>query len=138
MTHSQRRRHGSIVAGRLTVAAGCLLVLGANALVFKESAGPPDPLPVLKVLLTISLLWIFAGGVGMCLRMAWMRFVALTMLYVGSLCFFLAGVMTISMDDGPLKGRLQPIFIATGVYLIVSLVFTHSRDVRRLTSRAFE
>jgi hypothetical protein len=35
-------------------------------------------------------------------------------------------------------GRLTPIFIATGVYLYVSLVFTHSKHIRRLTSRAYE
>jgi hypothetical protein len=33
---------------------------------------------------------------------------------------------------------LTPIFIATGVYLYVSLVFTHSKHIRRLTSRAYE
>lgn len=136
--YGHHRHHGRVGVGRVMVMAGCLLVLVANGLVFKAAAGPPRPLTGLKVIAVISLIWIFAGAWGMCTRKSWSRYLVLTLLYAGSLGFFLTGVISASMDDAALEGRLQPIFIATAVYLYVSLVLTHSKHVRRLTSRAFE
>jgi hypothetical protein len=120
------------------VVVGAILVLGANGLVFNEAAIPLHPLPALKGITVISLLWMFAGAWGTCARKLWARYLMLAILYVGSLGFFLTGIITLAMDDGPLLGRLQPIFIATALYLFVSLVLTHSKHVRRLTSRAWE
>ena len=62
----------------------------------------------------------------------------LTILYSGSLGFFLAGIITESTNDGPMVDRVGCVFIATIIYLYVSLVLTHSRHVRRLTSRTWE
>jgi hypothetical protein len=137
MSPIHHRHHGSVSVGRIMVVAGCFLVLVANTLVFKEAAVPP-PLPLLKVIAVMSLVWMFAGAWSMCTRTLWARFMVLIILYAGSLGFFLAGVITMATDDGPLVGRVQSIFIATAVYLYVSLVFTHSKHVRRLTSRAWE
>lgn len=132
------RHHGSVRVGRVMVVAGCLLVLGANALVFKAASAPPRPIPTLEILTIISLVWMFAGAAGTCARLDWARFLMLTVLYMGSLGFFMAGIITVATDGGLLVGRLTPIFIATGVYLLASLVLTHSKHVRRLTSRALE
>jgi len=130
--------HGSIFAGRIMVVAGCLLLLGANALVFREASAAPHPLPPLKGITLISLLWIFAGAWGICTRKGWTRYLVLIILYAGSLGYFLASVITVTTGDGPLVGRLSSIFIATAIYLYVSLVFTHSKHICRLTSRAWE
>jgi len=137
-TEHHHHHRGSIFVGRIMVAGGCLLVLVANALIFKDASALPSPLPVLKVIAVISLIWIFAGAWGMCTRKVWMRFMVLIILYAGSIGYFLAGIITVSTGDGPLVGRLSSIFIATAVYLYVSLVLTHSRHVHRLTSRAWE
>lgn len=131
-------RHGVVSLGRAMVVAGCVLILIANGLVFREASAPPHPLPLLKVITVISLVWMFAGASAMCMRKVWARYLVLTILYAGSLGFFLAGIITVSTNDGVLVGRLRPIFIATAVYLYVSLVLTHSKHVRRLTSRALE
>ena len=42
------------------------------------------------------------------------------------------------VQEGVLVGRARSVFIATAVYLFASLVLTHSKHVRRLTSRALE
>ena len=131
-------RHGKVFVGRVMVVVACLLVLWVNGLVFKEAAAPPHPIPALKVITVISLIWMFTGAWGMCARQAWSRYLVLTILYAGSLGFSLAGIITLATEDGVLVGRMGPIFIAAAVYLYVSLVLTHSKHVRRLTSRAFE
>jgi len=138
MSPAHRHHHGNVFVGRVMVAVACLFVLGANGLVFKQAAGPPHPLPVLKVITVISLIWMFTGAWIMCARKSWGRYLVLTILYAGSLGFFLAGIATVATEDGDLVGRVQPIFIATAVYVYVSLVLTHSRHVRRLTSRTWE
>jgi hypothetical protein len=83
------RQHGSIFAGRIMVIVGCLLVLVANGLVFRDAAKVPPRLPLLELLTVISLIWMFAGAWGICTRRGWMRYLVLTILYIGSLGFFL-------------------------------------------------
>jgi len=129
--------HGRIPVGRAIVAAACLLVVGVNAWLFAEAAAPSRPLPMLKLVVIISLVWMFAGAGLLWMRLALGRYLVLTILYAGSLGFFLAGAITECMDDAPLTGRVVPVFVAMAVYLVVSLVLTHSRHVRRLTSRAW-
>jgi hypothetical protein len=121
----------------MMVAAGCLILLVANGLVFKEATAAPA-LPILQVITVISLLWIVAAAWGVCRRNGWMRYMLLTILYAGSIGFFLTAIITLATVDGPLVGRVGPIFIATAAYIYVSLVFTHSKHVKRLSSRAWE
>jgi len=120
------------------VAAGCLLILGANFLLFREAQKTSPPLPILKLISVVSLLWMFTGAYGICTRIVWTRSVVLAILYIGSIGFFVTAVIVASSGDGPLVGHLTPVFIATAVYLYVSLVFTHSKHIRRLSSRAWE
>jgi hypothetical protein len=136
--HHHHRHHGRVFAGRIIVAVACLFLLAVNAMLFKVAAARPHPIPALKLVAVASLLWMFTGAWGMCARQGWARVLTLMILYVGSVGYFLAGIITLTTNDGDLVGHLQPLFIATAVYLIVSLVLTHSRHVRRLTSRAYE
>jgi hypothetical protein len=139
MGYSQHNRHGNIPTGRIMVVAGCLAVLVANGLVFREAAAFPHPLPPLEVIAVISLLWVFAGAWGMCMRKIWGRSMALTVLYAGSLSLFVSIMITLTgTSDGVLVGRLEPLIIADGIYLLASLVLTKSKHVRRLTSRQWE
>jgi FtsH-binding integral membrane protein len=80
----------------------------------------------------------FAGAWGMCTRKGWSRVLMLTILYVGSFGLFLTSIITLSTESAPLAGRIASIVVGGAVYMISSLVLTHSRDVKRLTSRALE
>jgi hypothetical protein len=136
--HHHRHHHGNVRIGRAVVAGGCLLVLLANGLLFREGSSRPQPLPILKLLSIVSLMWMYAGAWGMCSRMAWARALTLTILYAGSVALFLTGIITVTSGEGVMAGRLRPVWIATAIYLYVSLLLTHSKHVRRLTSRAYE
>jgi len=138
MNALQRHHHGNILVGRIVVAVACLLILAANALLFKDAAAPIHPFPVLEVITVISLLWMFTGAWLMCTRKSVGRFLVLIILYLGSLGFFLTGVIGAATYEPALEGRLKPFFIATAIYLFVSLVLTHSKHVQRLTSRMWE
>ncbi|HEX4086580.1 MAG TPA: hypothetical protein VHY22_16830 [Chthoniobacteraceae bacterium] len=130
--------HGNVIIGRMMVAAGCLLILVANGLIFKRASAHTHPMPALELVTVAMLLWFCAGVWGMFTRMPWTRYLTLTILYVGSLGWFLTGVVTFFSDDSPLAGYETSFFVATVIYLYVSLVFTHSRHIQRLTSRAYE
>ena len=52
--------------------------------------------------------------------------------------YALTGVIGAATYEPALEGRLKPFFIATAIYLFVSLVLTHSKHVQRLTSRMWE
>ena len=56
------------------VAAGCILLLVANGVVFKEAQARPHPLPILELIMVASLIWIFAGAWAMCTRKVWARY----------------------------------------------------------------
>jgi hypothetical protein len=135
---ARHRHHGNIFVGRVMVVAACLLVLWVNALIFKEASAPEHPLPVLKVVTVMSLVWMFTGALGVCGRMTWGRPLMLTILYAGSFAAYIWGLIILATADRTLAGGLKATFIATVVYLIMSLVMTHSKHVRRLTSRAYE
>jgi uncharacterized membrane protein len=121
------------------VAGGCFLVLIANAILFNLAAAPTHPVLVLKVITLISLIWMFAGAWGMAIRKAWGRAMALTVLYAGSLGYFLTTAVALTdTQGGSIAGRLSPFIIATVVYTFVSFVLTRSRHIRRLTSRTWE
>jgi hypothetical protein len=138
MTALRHHRHGSVFVGRIIVVVACILVLGVNALIFKEACAPQHPLPVLKVVAVMTLVWMFVGAFAVCRRMAWGRPLMLTFLYAGSFAACLWGLIILATADRTLAGGLKPTFIATAVYFITSLVLTHSKHVRRLTSRAYE
>jgi hypothetical protein len=131
-------RHGSVVVGRALVAVSCLLVLWVNALIFKQASDPRAPLPVLKGVAVITLLWMFAGASALCRRKAWGRTFVLTILYAGTFASFIWGIIILGTADTSLAGGVKPTFVTTGVYLYTSLVLTHSKHVRRLTSRIYE
>ena len=136
--HAHHHHHGHVWAGRLMVAIGCVLVLGANFLIFREASLRIEPSPARRMISVITLLWMFAGAWLMCARMIWGRFLVLFILYAGSLGYFLGGVIGLTAAyPWPLL-RVRIFFIASGVYLFISLVLTHSRHVRRLTSRMWE
>jgi hypothetical protein len=133
-----RRHHGNIFVGRGIVVCAFLMILGANGFILKQAAAPPRPVPGLEVAAVISLIWMFTGAWALCARKNWGRGMILAILYGGTFGLFISAVITVSSADGPLTGQLEPLLIAMPVYLIASLVLTHSRHVRRLTSRAYE
>jgi hypothetical protein len=132
------RHHGSVFVGRVIVVVACLLVLSVNALIFKQASAPQHPLPVLKVVTVMSLVWMFTGAWAVCRRMAWGRPLTLAILYAGTFAACIWGLIILATADRTLADGLQPTFIATAVYFVTSLVLTHSKHVRRLTSRAYE
>jgi hypothetical protein len=138
MSYSNRHRHGIILAGRIIVAAACVLVLGTNGWIFKEAGRPPHPVPALQVAAAISLMWMLAGAWGMIGRKNWGRVMVLTILYGGSFGFFVEWLITVTAADETMTGRLNLIFVGLAVYLIASLVLTNSKHVKRLTSRVWE
>jgi hypothetical protein len=133
-----RRHHGNIFVGRGMVVSAFLAILAANGVIFKHAAAPPRPVPGLEVAAVISLIWMFTGTWALCARENWGRGMVLTILYGGTFGLFIAAIITISSAEGPLTGQLEPLLIAMPVYLVTSLILTHSRHVRRLTSRAYE
>lgn len=137
MSHSHRN-HGNAVVGRITLGVACLLIIGANGLIYWKVAAPPPQIPVLKILTIITIPWMVAGAWFTNDRATWGRGMMLTILYAGSLGLFMTGIITVTMEDSPLRDRLGPIFIATGVYVVVTLVVTYSKHVRRLTNRTWD
>jgi hypothetical protein len=131
-------RHGVVRVGRIMVIAACVMLLVENGLLFREGASPEHPVEGLKVIAVLSLLWMFTGAWAMCFRKVWGRVLTLTILYLCSAGYFLAVIITVTSGSGVFVGRLRPIVIATLVYIYLSLVLTHSRHVRRLTSRTWE
>jgi hypothetical protein len=125
--------HGSVFAGRIMVCVACLLILSVNVYIFRQS-----DLPLLKVATVGSLVWMIAGALGMCRRKNWGRALVLTILYAGSFGFFIWAIIVLGTADTSLAGGFEPALIATVLYLIISLVLTHSKHVQRLTSRAYE
>jgi hypothetical protein len=136
-SHSHHR-HGKVSLGRIMVAVAFLLVLAANLLLYKQAASPASPSPILQLIVIISLLWMFAGAAGMCVRRAWGRVLILTILNAGAFGFFILGMIALTSKDSGFGGLIRFIFIAVAIYAIASLVLTNSRHVRRLTSRALE
>jgi len=137
-TH-RRHRHGNIRVGRVMVAAGCLIVAAANGWISWQASRPPDPGKALEILMLITLPWIFAGAWGMVTRQNWGRVMMLAILYVGSLAFFLETMTMLTLNSGaPQSSHIRPMIVGLAAYLIVSLFLTHSKHVRRLTSRALE
>jgi hypothetical protein len=135
---SAHHHHGNVLVGRIIVLVGCLIILGINYKLFTIASWRP-PLPAMKGLLVISMLWMFAGAGLTIGRVAVGRYMALTILYAASFGLFVTSVISNSLDDRAMAIRLRmPTFFAAAVYLIISLVFTYSRHIYRLTSRAFE
>ncbi len=145
MSYRHRRHHGNAVVGRIIVAAGCLLLLAADLFVCKAAIFPSHPLDhdaaikmhyaVARFLVT--LIWVYAGAIAMCLRQPWGRYLMLTIVYIGALDFFFTVVVSLNYEH-PSTGLTGPMIVATIVYVVVSLVITKSRHVRRLTSREWE
>lgn len=121
------------------VGIGCLLILIANAILFRAAAVRTDPNTALKAITLISLVWMIAGAWGIGIRKQWGRAMTLTVLYAGSLGYFLTVLVILTEpQQGAVATSLVPYIIATAIYLFVSLVVTRSKHVRRLTSRAWE
>ena len=135
MNPSHHHHHGNILVGRIIVVVGCLFILVVNALVFKQASGL-HPMPIVKVIATITLLWMYAGAWLMCTRKIWGRFLVLIILYLGSLGFFLGGATGLASSQP--QEQVRGCFIAAAIYLFVSLVLTNSRHVHRLTSRMWD
>ncbi len=91
-----------------------------------------------KVVVIISLLWMGAGAWIMCRRQGFGRVLVLTILYLGTAGFFILILLTLLSDEPPLVEGLNVESISAAVYLFTSLVLTHSKHVKRLTSRAYE
>ena len=138
MAYQNRHHHGNASAGRVTVGVVCLAVLAANGLIFWKVASPEPPILWLKILTLITPPWLLAGGWYATRRAAWGRGMMLIVLYVGTAALFMAAVMTLVSENAPLRGRLGLILAAAAIYLIAGLVVTHSKDIRRLTSRAYD
>ena len=138
MSAAHVSRHGNIVVGRVIIAVACLLVVCVNVLMFKRSVAPPEQLRLLKGLMVISFIWIFTGAWAMCTRRNWGRPLVLTIFYAKTFIYFVLVIIILGAADLTLAGGLKPTFIGMVVYFITSLVLTHSKHVRRLTSRAYE
>jgi hypothetical protein len=137
MSYSHRH-HGNIQLGRTIVAAAALVILVADWLIYRQAISTPFPPPGLPATIIISIVWLIAGAIAMGMRHAWGRVMVLSILYIGAIGFFVIAIITISAADGPMADRLKSLFATTFVYFVVSLVLTHSKHVRRLTSRAWE
>jgi hypothetical protein len=134
----RHRHHGNVFVGRVILGVACLLVLSVNALIFQQASAPQHPLPVLKVVMVMSLVWMFTGAWAVGRRLTWGRPLMLAILYASALASGVWGLIILATADRTLAGGLKPTFIATAVYFVTSLVLTHSKHVRRLTSRAYE
>jgi hypothetical protein len=137
MSYSHRHP-GKILHGRAIVAVAAVIILVADWLIFRQAIRTPFPFSGLPVAVVISVIWLIAGAVAMGMRFAWGRAMVLAILYTGAIGFFVIAIITISDADGFLAVRLKSLFGTTFIYLVVSLVLTHSKHVRRLTSRAWE
>jgi len=138
MSYGGHHHHGRVQVGRAVVMVACVLVLAVNGLIYKQAAAPPHPLPALQVAAVISLIWMVSGAVGLCLRKSWGRALVLTILYAGAFGFFVAAIISLAAADQQSGLGLKTIFLGIAIYLIVSLVLTHSKHVHRLTSRTWE
>ena len=138
MIQHHRHRHGNPFVGRIIVAVGCLFLLGADLIICKAATRPgtqPDKLSIAIIFLV--LVWVYAGAIATCARKVWGRFLMLTLIYIGTLNFFLSIAILLNSHVVP-KDYVKALIFGTVIYLIVSLVLTHSKDVRRLTSRVWE
>jgi len=138
MIHRHRHRHGNPFLGRIIVVVACLFLLGADLIISKAATHPgtqPDKLGIAIIFLV--LVWVYAGAIATCVRKIWGRFLMLTLIYIGTLNFFVYIVIQLNSHVIP-KDYVKALIFGTVIYLIVSLVLTHSKDVRRLTSRVWE
>lgn len=138
MGYGHRHIHGSVTVGRTIVAVGLLPLLWANWIIFEQALVTPYPMPGMEQMMVISVLWIIVSATALGLRKSWGRYLLLTILYASAFGFFITGVITLATGEAPLAARLKPMMIGTVFYLIVSLVLTHSKHVKRLTSRTWE
>jgi len=136
MNHHHGR--GNIKIGRMFVAGGTLAVLGTNALVYKEAMVTAYPVPGVPVAMITGMMWMIAGAGGWCMRRPWGRFMSLTILTAGCFGLFVTGVVTVANAQGAVAKQGELAFVATAVYLVVTLVLAKSKNVRRLTSRTWE
>ena len=138
MGYSSRHHHGDIRVGRIIIAVALLPILAVNWLIFRHDAATPYPVPGMQLAMIIGGLWFVAGAIANGARKAWGHTFILTILYLGMFAFFITVVVVIANAAGPIAPQLKAMIIGITVYLIVTLVLSHSRHVRRLTSRVWE
>lgn len=130
--------HGNIVLGRITVAVAIVFVLAADWLICRQENRTPFPVAGIQITIIISVIWLVAGAIAVGMRYAWGRAMVLTILYSGAFGFFVTAIITVGDADGRLAVRLIPLLATTSIYLVFGLILTHSKHVKRLTSRAWE
>ncbi|MGA3171223.1 MAG: hypothetical protein ABSE62_09425 [Chthoniobacteraceae bacterium] len=138
MTGHHRHRHGNPFVGRIIVAVACLFLLGADLIICKAATRPGAQPDKLGVAITFMLLgWIYSGAIATCARKLWGRVLMLTLIYIATIYFFISTVILLNSRVIP-KDYAKALIFGTVIYLVVSLVLTRSKDVRRLTSRVWE
>jgi hypothetical protein len=120
------------------VIVAALIVLAVNAFIYKHALAFPYEPPTMQIAMVIGVVWVVAGSWGICNRKPWGRALVLTILYVGAFWYFITTIIVVADANGPVKNRLAPMVLGTAVYLIIGLILTHSKHVRRLTSRTWE
>ncbi len=139
MSYSYSHRHrGNILLGRAIVAAASVIILVADLLIYRQAIKTPFAFSGLPITVIISAIWLVAGAVAMGMRYAWGRAMVLAILYAGASGLFVIAIVTIGAADGSPAIVLKSLFATAFIYLVVSLVLTNSKHVRRLTSRNWE
>jgi hypothetical protein len=133
-----RHHHGSIRIGRIMVVVCCLFIVLADALVFREDKTNAYPLPGTQLVIAISLVWLAAGAAGLIMRRPWGRYFLLIVIYIFCVTFFITAIIVVASGEGEVAARLKPLSVTTIIYLVISLVLTQSKNVRRLTSRQWD
>jgi len=122
--------------GRCWTGAVSLVILAVNASIYTWAATPPDPIPLLQMLMLVSLPWLFAGAWGLCTRKGWGRAMMLGVLYLGSVAFLIGWIFSLTTELQEFGHCSTVLLLGMVGYVICSIALTTSKDVRRLTSRA--
>ena len=120
------------------MAVATLLILGIDLLIYRQTNLTPFPLPDFQVILVVSIIWLIAGAIALCVRKAWGRVMVLTILVAGCLSFFVNIVVVLSDGTPPIAARIKPLSLAIFIYFVAILVISNSKHIRRLTSRTWE
>ena len=137
--HHHRHHHGNAKVGRIIVAVGCLILLADALYTCKVTVELGDKMTSMtNVSAFVVLIWVYTGAGAMCMRKMWGRFLVLTILYIETLSTFVQGIVAVNDTEGQWALIAKTLFMNSAIYLVVSLVFTHSRHIKRITSRTWE
>jgi hypothetical protein len=105
---------------------------------YRQTNLAPYPVPDFPVILIVSMIWLIAGAIALCMRQPWGRVMVLTILIAGCLSFFVNIVAILGDAAGSVAARIEPLLLAIVIYFVAILFINNSRHIRRLTSRVWE